>query len=85
MGDSSKRSAMRILRNFFIELVVYGSLVVIYAAVVLKFLNQPLADLFEDNLTLYAVAALLLVVGQGVFLEEVTSFLMGRLRLTKFE
>jgi hypothetical protein len=85
MEVSSKRSAMRILRNLFIELIVYGSLVVVYAAVVLKFLNQPLANLFGDNLTLYAVAALLLVVGQGVLLEELTSFLMGRLRLTKFE
>jgi hypothetical protein len=52
---------------------------------VLRFLKEPLADLYHNDITLYAVLCLLLIVGQGVFLEGVTSFLVDRLRLLRFE
>lgn len=80
-----KKDRLRALRNLVIELLVYGTLVAIYALSVLQFLADPLARLYESNLTLYAWAALVLIVGQGVVLEEVTSFLLNRLRLTRFE
>jgi hypothetical protein len=60
-------------------------LVIIYALCVLKFLTDPLAKLYHEDLTVYAWLALALIVGQGVLLEEVTSFLIDRLRLTRFE
>ncbi len=85
MEDATKQSVRRVLRNLLIELLVYGGLVTLYAALVFRFLNQPLITLFEENLPLYAVAALFLVVVQGVLLESFTSFLLGRLRLTRLE
>jgi hypothetical protein len=44
-----------------------------------------LANLYYDNLTVYAFVALFLIVGQGVVLEEVTSLLLARLRLSRFD
>lgn len=81
----NKQEKLRVLRNVIAELLVYGTLVTIYALGVLQLLADPLADLYESNLTLYAWAALALIVGQGVVLEEVTSFLLDRLRPARFE
>jgi hypothetical protein len=60
-------------------------LVVAYAMVAFRFLVDRLNDWFHSNPTLYAVLALLLVVGQGILLEQLTSFLLNRLRLERFE
>lgn len=80
-----REGRLRALRNLIVELVLYGALVTVYALSVLQFLTDPLANLYHDNLTLYAFVALFLIVGQGVLLEEVTSFLMDRLRLIRFD
>jgi hypothetical protein len=79
------QEGLKSFKNFIIELVVYGALVTLYALGVLRFLVVPLANLYENNLTLYAWISLGLIVGQGVILEGVTSFLLNRLRLVRFE
>lgn len=71
--------------NFAIELVVYGVLVVGYFYVVLRFLETFLADLYRDNISLYAFLGLGLVVGQGVLLEAITSFILDWLKLDRLE
>jgi hypothetical protein len=74
-----------LLRNFVIELFVYGILIFIYFFIALRFLAQPLAVLFQSNLLSYAVIGLGLIVVQSVFLEFVTSLLfdfLGLHRLT---
>jgi hypothetical protein len=68
-----------------VELAVYTTLVTIYALSVLKLLMDPLTNLYYEQRTWFAVAALALIVGQGVALEEVTSFLMDRLRFARFD
>jgi hypothetical protein len=80
-----KRDRLRAVRNLVVELIVYGILVTFYALGVLRFLADPLANLYYDNLTLYAWVALFLIVGQGMVLEMVTSFLIDRLRLVRFD
>ncbi len=75
----------RIVRFVAIELLIYAGLVVTYAAVAFHFLGTQLDTLFKKNLTLYAIIALVLIVGQGVLLEQLTSFLLNRLRLERFE
>ena len=75
-----------LLRNFFVELVVYGGIIAIYFYVALQYLGEPLAKLYADNLTLYAVIGLSLIIIQAIILEFVTSFLfdfLGINRLTK--
>jgi hypothetical protein len=80
-----KKERLRAIRVVIIELVVYGGLVTIYAATVLQFLADPLADLYENDLTWYAWVALALIVIQGFVLEGVTSFLLDRLRIARFD
>ena len=80
-----KSETQRLVRNFAIEVLVYAALLVIYFLLVLRFLAEPLATLFGENLVVYAFAALGLIVAQGALLEFVTSFLLDRLGLERIE
>lgn len=75
----------RIIRNFLIELVLYGVLVVGYFLLVLRSIGGWLTALYYENLPLYAIAALVLIVVQAVVLEKVTTFLIERLGLERLE
>ncbi|UCG24309.1 MAG: hypothetical protein JSW55_19675 [Chloroflexota bacterium] len=75
----------KLIRNFAIELVVYGVLVVIYFLLVLQWLGGWLTSLYENDLRIYAVVALVLIVVQGVLFEKVTTFLIERLGLERLE
>jgi hypothetical protein len=77
---------MRVLvRNFVVELIVYGILVVTYFVVVLRLLGEPLARLFHSSLGAYAIASLGLIVAQGVLLDAITSFLLDQFKLEQLE
>jgi hypothetical protein len=81
-----RNAEIRILvRDFAIELLVYGALVLGYFFLVLRFLAKPLKQLFAGHLTWYAFVALLLIVVQGAALEFLTSFLLSRLRLLRLK
>lgn len=80
------RSDRRILiRNFAIEMIVYAILVIAYFFLVLRTLGPWLRGLYDSNLRIYAIAALVLIVVQAVILEAVTSFLIERLGLERLE
>jgi hypothetical protein len=81
MNDQSKR----LLRNFIIELAVYGVLVTVYFLIVLRTIGDWLKSLYDNQLALYAFVGLGLIVIQGVFLEVVTTFLIERLGLERLE
>jgi hypothetical protein len=75
-----------LIRNLLVELFVYGILLVVYFFIALRYLSEPLSHLFENDLVVYAVIGLGLIVVQAVFLEFVTSLLFDFLslhRLTK--
>ena len=74
-----------LLRNFVIELIIYGTMVTAYSIVVLRLLGEPLSRLFDSNLGVYALVSLVLIVVQGVLLDAITSFLLDRLRLGRLE
>jgi hypothetical protein len=75
----------RIVRSVLIELLLYGTLMTLYVLVILRLLPAPLQSLFHNNLLVYAAVSLLLIVAQGALLEALTSFLLDRLRLERFE
>jgi hypothetical protein len=81
----NRRRTRVLLRNFVIELIVYGGLVAAYSVVVLRLLGEPLARLFHSQLAAYALISLGLIVAQGVLLDVLTSFLLGKLRLERLE
>jgi hypothetical protein len=75
-----------LIRNFLVEMIVYGGLLVVYFFVALRYLSEPLARLFGEDLVVYAIVGLGLIVVQAVVLEFVTSLLfdfLGLHRLTK--
>jgi len=74
-----------LLRNFAIEILVYGIMVVAYFFLVLRTIGPWLTDLYYSNLRVYAIVALVLIVVQAVFLEWITSFLIERLGLERLE
>ena len=63
------------VRSFLIELLAYAVLVGVYVLFVIGLLNAWLHGLYDHNKTLYAFIALLLIIGQGVVLEMVTTLL----------
>ena len=75
----------KLIRNFAIELIVYGILVALYSVLVLRLLSKPLSQLFSNNLTPYAFISLALIVAQAVLLDLVTSFLLDQLHLERIE
>ena len=68
------------VRSFLIELAVYAGLVIVYVFFVIALLGGWLYELNEHNKTRYAFVALLLIVGQGIVLEMVTSMLLRLIR-----
>jgi hypothetical protein len=80
-----KKRMRVLLRDFIVELIVYGVLVAVYSFLVLRLLGKPLAQLFHRNLGAFAVVSLTLIVAQGVVLDALTSFLLDNLRLERPE
>ncbi|NIM93243.1 MAG: hypothetical protein GTO18_05975 [Anaerolineales bacterium] len=70
-----------LMRSLAIELAIYAPLVTIYFFVVIRFLKEPLVRLYQENLTVYAIATLVVIVIQGVLLEMLTSWLLRRIGL----
>jgi len=75
-----KKQAAKSLRAFAIELAVYSVLVVIYFFLVLHLLGDWLYRLETQHRYIYAGVALLLIAGQAVVLDTVTTLLFRFLR-----
>ncbi len=58
------------------ELLVYACFVYAYFLLVLHFLGGWIKHVFDDNKLLYAVLAVVLICGQAVLLERLTSGLL---------
>jgi len=67
-------------KSFLPELLIYGVLVTAYCFLVLRYLGAWLAGLFHHQRELYAAVALLLILGQGFVLEQLTSVLLRLVR-----
>ena len=68
------------MRAFAIELVIYAVLVVGYFFVVLHFLGEGLQQLEQNHRYAYAGLTILLMIGQAVLLQNVTTFLLRLIR-----
>ena len=74
-----------LIRNFVIELALYTVLVVGYFLIALRLLNGIVTHLYQTNPVAYAFLALLLIVGQGVLLDGLTTFLLNRVKLNRLD
>ena len=75
-----KSGAAGTLKAFLIELAVYAVLVVGYFFLVLHLLADWLYQLAIHHRYVYALTAILLIIGQAVVLEALTTFLLRLLR-----
>ena len=75
-----KKQAAKSLRAFAIELAVYSVLVICYFFLVLNLLGEWLYHLEAQHRYIYAGVALLLIAGQAVVLDAVTTLLFRFLR-----
>ncbi len=75
-----KKGTAKSLRAFAIELAVYSVFVIIYFFLVLHLLGDWLYYLEAQHRYIYAGVALLLIAGQAVALDTVTTLLFRFLR-----
>ena len=80
MNPRSKTEVGRTLRAFVVELLVYTVLVTAYFFAVLHFLGGWLMRLATEHIHTYAIVSILLIIGQAVVLEAVTTGLLRLLR-----
>jgi len=85
MARPGKKQARQTLKAFAVELVIYSVFVIIYFFAVLHFLGQWLVELEIHHIRTYAVVAILLIIGQAMALEAVTTGLMRFLRRGRSE
>jgi hypothetical protein len=76
----TKKEKTSTLWAFLIELAVYALFVTGYFFLVLHYLSGWLQDLHLNHVKLYALIAIVLIIGQAVVLESVTTWLMRLLR-----
>ena len=75
-----KKESAKSLRAFAAELAIYAVLVTAYFFLVLNLLGNWLYRLDTQHRILYAVVAILLIVGQAVVLDALTRALFRFLR-----
>ena len=80
MSPRSKTAVRQTLRAFALELVIYAVLVTGYFFAVLHLLGDWLVQLETQHIRIYALVAILLIIGQAVVLEAVTTGLLRLLR-----
>lgn len=76
----TKKEKTNTLRAFLVELALYAVFVTAYFFLVLHFLSGWLQELHLHHVKLYATVTILLIIGQAVVLEGVTTWLMRLLR-----
>ena len=74
-----------LIRNFVLEMLLYGAFLAIYFFIVLRYLGEPLYGLFHDDLQKYAFISLGLIIGQAVILDLIITFLLDRLGLDRLK
>ncbi len=72
-----RAEAKKWLKTFLIELGIYGALVAGYFFLVLHSLGPWLQRLYSTERRLYAAAALVLIIAQGILLEVITRVLLA--------
>jgi len=76
----TKKEKTNTVRAFLLELAVYGIFVTAYFFLVLHYLSGWLQDLHLNHVRIYAAITIVLIIGQAVLLESVTTWLLRLLR-----
>ena len=66
-----------------IEVLLYAVFMSLYIYLGLRYMGEPMYRLFNNNLSLYSVAVILLILVQAVLLEFIVNFLIKSLGIFK--
>ncbi len=75
-----KDEARRALISFAVEMVIYAFLIAGYFFLVLHLLGPSLGAIAKGHVRWYAVLCVVLILGQSIALETITTFLLRLLR-----
>ena len=78
--SATKKEKTSTLRAFLLELAVYAVFVTSYFFLVLHFLAGWLQNLHLNHVKLYAAVTIVLIIGQAVLLESITTWLFRLIR-----
>ena len=78
--SATKQEKTNTLRAFLVELLVYAIFVTGYFFLVLHYLSGWLQELHLHHVKLYALVTIVLIIGQAVVLESVTTWLLRLIR-----
>ena len=70
------KKTQKLIRSFVVEIALYAALVTGYFLLVMHLLGGWLKPLYDNDKPLYAITALLLIAGQGLLLELITTRLL---------
>jgi hypothetical protein len=76
----TKKEKTNTLRAFLVELALYAVFVTTYFFLVLHYLSGWLQNLHLNHVRIYALVTIVLIIGQAVLLEGVTTWLLRLLR-----
>jgi hypothetical protein len=83
--EKQRKRRITLIRNFAIEMALYGILLFAYFFLVLRYLDQPLVELYQNNLWKYAFVAILVISAQAVLLDWVVNFFIDLLGLHRLD
>jgi hypothetical protein len=83
--SATKKEKTSTLRAFLVELALYAVFVTGYFFLVLHYLSGWLQGLHLHHVKVYALVAIVLIIGQAVVLERVTTWLLRLLRAGRSE
>jgi hypothetical protein len=83
--SATKKEKVNTLRAFLVELALYAVFVTGYFFLVLHYLSGWLQELHLNHVKLYALVTIVLIIGQAVLLESVTTWLLRLLRSGRSE
>jgi hypothetical protein len=82
MEKRTKNKSMTVL---LIEVIVYAVVMSLYVYLGLRYLSEPLHNLFNSDLNWYSAAVVLLIILQAVLLEFIVSFLLRSLGIFRIK
>ena len=78
--SATRKEKSNTVRAFLVELAIYAVFVIGYFFLVLHYLSGWLQDLHLNHVRIYAAMTIVLIIGQAVLLESVTTWLLRLLR-----
>ncbi len=81
MKQNQKTSFRAMLRNYLIETIIYAGVAYLYFNYGLKLLTDLTAELFDYDLTLFAIFSLVVILIQALILETIISLIVNGLGL----